>query len=155
MAILTVENFELVLDKFGDPLTFSNVDIPAYKTDIQGGDSLMSGKKGAVRQTLTKKRESAVKITVKTLASGDAKSTSSLFRTWLQECMPKSENGKGFPTAARTTGSINTYDSAGEQLDSWKLSGVWICKYDIGQLSVGGGILEETFTLQVDQFDPA
>jgi hypothetical protein len=155
MAILTVENFELVLDKFGDPLTFSNVDIPAYKTDIQGGDSLMSGKKGSVRQTLTKKRESAVKITVKTLASGDAKSTSALFRTWLQECMPKSENGKGFPTAARTTGAINTYDSAGEKLDSWKLSGVWVCKYDIGQLSVGGGILEETFTLQVDQFDPA
>jgi T4-like virus tail tube protein gp19 len=155
MAILTVENFELVLDKFGDPLLFKSVDIPAYKTDVQGGDALMSGKKGGVRQTLTKKRESAVKITVKTLASGDSKSTSSIMRTWLQECMPKSENGKGFPTAARTTGAINTYDSAGTKLDSWKISGVWVCKYDIGQLTVSGGLLEETYTLQVDQFDPA
>jgi hypothetical protein len=154
MSILTVENFELVLEKFSDPLLFKSVDVPAYKTDVQGGDSLMSGKKGAVRQTFTKKRESAVQITVKTLASGDSKSTSSVMRKWLQECMPKSENGKGFPSAARTTGAINVYDSAGEELSSWKLSGVWICKYDIGQLTIGGGVLEETFTLQVDQFDP-
>lgn len=154
MAILTVENFELVLDKFGDPLLFKSVNVPAYKTDIQSGDALMSGKKGGVRQTVTKKRESAVQIDVVTLASGDGKSTSSIMRTWLQECMPKSENGKGFPKAARTTGVINTYDSAGDLLDSWKLTGVWICKYTIGQLTIAGGLLEETFTLQVDQFDP-
>jgi T4-like virus tail tube protein gp19 len=154
MPIITVENFELTLDKFGDPLLFKSVDIPAYKTDVQTGDSLMSGKKGAIRQTLTKKRETAVQITLKTLASGDAKSTSSIMRTWINECMPKSENGKGFPDAARTTGAINTYNTAGEVIDSWKLSGVWICKYEIGSFTVDGGILEETFTLQVDQFDP-
>mgnify|MGYP005849704465 CR=1 FL=1 len=154
MAIVTVENFELTLEKFGDPLLFKSVDIPPYKTDVQTGDALMSGSKGAVRQTLTKKRETAVQITVKTLASGDPKSTSSLMRGWLQECMPKSEDGKGFPTAARTTGSIKTYNSAGEVIDSWKLSGVWVCKYEVGQLTAEGGVLEETFTLQVDQFDP-
>lgn len=155
MPIITVENFELKLDKFSDPLLLKSVDLPAYKTDIQGGDSLMSGKMGAVRQTLTKKREAAVQIKVVTLASGDPKSTSSILRTWLQECMPKSEDGKGFPTAARTTGSIDTYNTAGEKIDSWKLSGAWVCKYEVGQLTVDGGILEETFTLQVDQFDPA
>jgi|GEM_PF-3080528 hypothetical protein len=155
MPIITVENFELVLDKFGDPLEFKSVDIPAYKTDVQSGDSLMSGKSGSVRQTLTKKREAAVQITLKTLASGDPKSTSSLMRTWVQECMPKAENGKGFPDAARTTGSIKTYNTAGEVTDSWTLSGVWICKYEIGSLTVDGGLLEETFTLQVDLFNPA
>jgi hypothetical protein len=155
MAILTVENFELVLDKFSDPLLFKSVDIPPYKTDVNSGDALMSGKNGAVRQTLTKKRENAVQITVKTLASGDGKSTSSLMRSWLLECMPKSENGQGFPTAARTSGSIRTFNSAGEELDAWKLAGVWVSKYEIGQLTAGGGLLEETFTLQVDQFDPS
>ncbi|MBD1859851.1 MULTISPECIES: phage tail protein [Leptolyngbya] len=154
MAIVTVENFELKLDKF-DALKFKSVDVPAYKTDIQGGDALMSGDKGAVRQTFTKKREAAVQITVKTIASGNAKSTSSLMRKWLKECMPKSENGDGFPDAARTTGTIKTFNAAGEVIDSWKLSGVWVCKYTIGQLSIGGGLLEETYTLQVDQFDPA
>lgn len=154
MAIITVENFEVVLDKFGDPLLFKSVDLPAYKTDVNTGDGLMSGKMGAVRQTLTKKREAAVQIKVVTLASGDPKSTSSIMRTWLQECMPKSENGKGFPKDARTSGAINTYNTAGEVIDTWKLSGVWVCKYEIGQLTIGGGILEETFTLQVDQFDP-
>ncbi|MGG6296331.1 phage tail protein [Leptolyngbya sp. AN02str] len=154
MPIVTVENFELKLDKFSDPLLLKSVDVPAYKTDVQGGDTLMSGKKGAVRQTLTKKRESAVQIKVVTLASGDQASTSSILRGWLNECMPKSEDGKGFPDAARTSGSIDAYDSAGKVIDSWKLSGAWVCKYEVGQLTIDGGILEETFTLQVDQFDP-
>ncbi|MFB8788156.1 MAG: phage tail protein [Potamolinea sp.] len=156
MPIITVENFEMKLDKFGsDPLLFKSVDIPAYKTDVQSGDALMSGKKGALRQTLTKKREQAVKITVVTLASGDSKSTSAKMRQWVQECMPKSDNGKGFPKDARTTGEIAAFNNAGEKVDGWKLTGVWPCKYEIAQLSIEGGLLEETYTLQVDQFEAA
>lgn len=156
MPIITVENFELTLEKFGsDPLLFKSIDIPAYKTDVQSGDVLMSGAKGALRQTLTKKREQAVKITVVTLASGDQKSTSAKMRKWLKECMPKCDNGGGFPKAARTTGQINAYNNAGDKVDGWKLTGVWPCKYEIAQLSIEGGLLEETFTLQVDQFEAA
>ncbi len=156
MAIITVENFELEIKGVGDGLQFKSVDLPAYKTDVQHGDALMSGAKGSVRQTLTKKREAAVQITLVTLASGDAKSTSSLMRKWLLQCMPKAEDGGGFPTSARMAeGVIKAYNSAGEMVDSWKMSGIWICKYEIGKLSADGGLLDETFRLHVDQFDPA
>lgn len=151
MPIVTVENFECTFDGM-DSLEFKSVDLPAFKTDVQAGDSIMSGAKGALRQTLTKKRENAVQITVKTLASGDAKSTSSLMRKWLLECMPKSENGKGFPSSARKSGAIKSYNTEGTVIDEWTLTGVWPCKYTIASLTIAGGLLEETFTLQVDQF---
>ncbi len=154
MPIVTVENFELVIDGL-DALLFMSVDIPPYKTDVQGGDVQMSGKRGGVRQTLTKKREQSAQITLKTLASGDQKSTSSKMRTWLNECMPKSENGKGFPDSARKKGSIDAYNSEGTKISSWRLDNAWICKYTIDSLTIDGGLMEETFTLQVDQFERA